>query len=583
MIRFINDKIRKLDNAPLWILGIPFLILLFVPYMAMGKGSVFEITDQLDETLFTYVVTAKHLFQGADLYPEMMGGIAPSGMLPAAVLFVPLYRVLPVFAAFVVQYFCVCATAFGGMYLLVKKATGSSGLAFVLGALFCMLPYQPVYGLNIVGAPLCIFCFWQLKEGKHIVWSLLGTAYFGLTTHLVLLGYVALTYLGIWAVWLLIRHRGLQKKDRWFYLGCVLLGLIYCAVNYEMFLQLIVGTGGFVSHREELVNNTENINVWENIRGVFLAGGQHASTGQYYMMLPMAVVTLVQGIRYRRLTERGKHMWKALAGLWAAAALTALLCGFLTSETVMTWRNAQTGFFRYFQANRYYWACPTIWWLAFALSAALVWTEFPRVWEWVRLAVLFAVILPTALLVKNGSNLYDNVNQYHHGSAFTGKITWEEYYMEDVLALVDAHIGRDKSTYRVASLGRSPAPSLMYGFYTIDGYSNNYSLDYKHAFREIIEKELDKNGDTKTYFDTWGSRCYLFSAEYDRAHEIRKDEKSVYRDLELNTEKMRELGCEYILAAGEIVHPEKLGLILEGRFDTEESVYEVWLYRLGEK
>lgn len=90
MVRFINDKIRKLDNAPLWILGIPFLILLFAPYVAMGKGSVFEIMDQLDETLFTYVATARHLFEGADLYPEMMGGIAPGGMFPAAVLFVPL-------------------------------------------------------------------------------------------------------------------------------------------------------------------------------------------------------------------------------------------------------------------------------------------------------------------------------------------------------------------------------------------------------------------------------------------------------------------------------------------------------------
>lgn len=57
---------------------------------------------------------------------------------------------------------------------------------------------------------------------------------------------------------------------------------------------------------------------------------------------------------------------------------------------------------------------------------------------------------------------------------------------------IDDAIGRDKSTYRVAHLGISPAPSLMHGFYTVDGYSNNYSLEYKHRFREVIAAELEK-------------------------------------------------------------------------------------------
>ena len=51
---------------------------------------------------------------------------------------------------------------------------------------------------------------------------------------------------------------------------------------------------------------------------------------------------------------------------------------------------------------------------------------------------------------------------------------------------IDDAIGRDKSTYRVAHLGISPAPALMHGFYTVDGYSNNYPLEYKHRFREVI-------------------------------------------------------------------------------------------------
>lgn len=46
---------------------------------------------------------------------------------------------------------------------------------------------------------------------------------------------------------------------------------------------------------------------------------------------------------------------------------------------------------------------------------------------------------------------------------------------------------------RVASIGICPVVSLMHGFYTIDGYSNNYPLEYKHTFWGIQTEELALN------------------------------------------------------------------------------------------
>lgn len=43
----------------------------------------------------------------------------------------------------------------------------------------------------------------------------------------------------------------------------------------------------------------------------------------------------------------------------------------------------------------------------------------------------------------------------------------------------------------------------MHGFYTVDGYSNNYPLEYKHRFREVIAAELEKNEEVRVYFDLW--------------------------------------------------------------------------------
>lgn len=580
MWKAINDWIKRIDSKNLWFLGLPFLVLLFVPVFVLGKGAVFTIHDQLDETLFTYVLTAKYLFSGESVYPEMLSGIQASGALPAAVLFIPLYRFLPAFTAFVVQYFIVCAAAFYGMYLLIRRLTGSSGLGIVAGVMFTMLPFQPVYGLSVVGAPLLLYCFIQLYHREHVAISLAGVIFFGLTTHLVLLGYVALTYLAVGGVYLLVKHKGFQKRDAWYYIGAIVLFFTYCVVNFDMFLQLIVGAGDFVSHREELVNNTEGINLWDNIVSYFMTGGQHVETCQQYMMLPLLVITVLGGVLYKKLSEKGKRLWKLLLLLWGIAGVTALVAGLATSAPVMAWKNTRSGFFRYFQADRYYWIYASLWMVAFFVALALIWVDVLKVAPVLKLIVIAVIALPTVNLIKVNSNLYENVNQYNNGTAITGYQTWEGFYMEDVLAQVDAHIGRDKSEYRVASLGICPAPSLFYGFYTIDGYSNNYSIEYKHAFREIIAKELAKNKDNQVYFDTWGSRCYLFAAESGRNWFIQKKQNFKYENLELDTDKMAALGCEYIFSAAEIVNAESMELTFEGRFDTEESIYEIWLYRI---
>ena len=141
-------------------------------------------------------------------------------------------------------------------------------------------------------------------------------------------------------------------------------------------------------------------------------------------------------------------------------------------------------------------------------------------------------------------------------------------------------IGRDKTSYKVAHLGMSPAPALMHGFYTADGYSNNYPLEYKHRFRRVIERELEKSPETAGYFDTWGSRCYLFNAATGSTWMLAKEQNIFYESLELDLKALRDLGCEYLFSCGEILDAQKLGLQSLGYFETEESYWGVWRYGL---
>lgn len=150
----INGFVERVDRWPLWVLGALLFAIVFYPFYVLGLGSVFPIHDQLDETLMSYVLTARHMGEGLSIFPEMLGGINASGMEPSAVIFLPLYKWLSPFTAFLIQYAVVWICAFLGTYLMVRELTG---------AIFWPLSWDPCFACcpfcRSMGSPLREFRF----------------------------------------------------------------------------------------------------------------------------------------------------------------------------------------------------------------------------------------------------------------------------------------------------------------------------------------------------------------------------------------------------------------------------------------
>lgn len=586
--KWINRFCRLLcwiDSRKLWWVGIVLLAAVMVPHVRLGEGSVFVVHDQLDESLMNYVLTARH--PGEAVIPEMLGGISASGLQPAAVLFLPLYRFLPAFHAFMASYAIMILCGFLGMYLAVKKLTDSSILAVISGGCFCMLPAYPIYGLTQMGLPLLLYGYLCLREGRKVKTALFLTVFFGLTSHLVCTGYGAL---GFWALGILwdFLHRNKEKARRCM-AGFGALLAVYIVTNYRLFLELLLGQGNYVSHREELVNG--ELPFWETVRDVFLNSGQHAPSYHRELILPIVLGLLLFGCLYPRLcAEARKDYQRALAGVAVLAGI-AVFYGICKWKPVVDWKNSMSGFLRYFQAERFYWFYPAGWYLELALTFSVWRRQLQAGGKSRRPAaalgrvllpclVLAAVMLPHGDMVLHNSYFYMNVNQYNNGSDITGYISWESFYSEELMAQLDEAIGREPGSYRVAHLGISPAPALMHGFYTVDGYSNNYPLEYKHAFRQVIEAELDKDGESEVYFDKWGSRCYLFNSQTGGYWMMKKGSGVQYEGLEFDMEALKGLGCEYLFSGGEILDAERMGLTPMGYFETGDSYWGIWLYAL---
>lgn len=575
----VNEWIYLLDRLPLWWVGFLLLGITFFPYWILGEGSVFPIHDQLDETILSYVLNAKYMGSGTRMFPEVLGGINSSGMQPSAILFVLLYRWFPAFNAFLIQYGIGFLCGFLGMYFCVKELTSGSILSVAMAGCFCMLPLQPIYGLSIWGVPLLLYAVLCLYQKKRRLWAFGLILLFGLTSHLVLIGYVVL---GIWALAILVL---LWKKRevKWLAGGFIFLAGIYVLVNKDLFAELLIGKGDYVSHRTELVN--QGVPFWESVGTLLTESGQHATSLHQYLILPIVVLLLWEGIRCgRKDKEECQRFWIALGG-FAGLIGIALLYGFLRSGLVADWKNSVDGFLHYFQMERFYWLYPAGWYLEFAMAFSLWWREQPTEknplqMQLVKLIALVVVLLPTLLLIKDSSYFYMNVNQINNGSGITGYISWESYYAEELMQDLEEAIGKDMTSYRVAHLGMNPTPALMHGFYTVDGYSNNYSLEYKHKFRKVLEKELEKNQAAKEYFDAWGSRCYLFNGVTGTYYNLKKRSGVTYENPEFDMKALKALGCEYLFSGGEILDSEEMGLDFMGYYETTESYWGVWLYRI---
>lgn len=577
----INRMILKIDRLPLWWLFFLLLPAVFAPLLILGEGSIFVIHDQLDEYMMNTVLTARHLGEGLETLPEMMGGVNASGLQPAAVLFVPLYRILPEFWAFLVQYAVVFAAGFLGMYFCVKELTGSSILSLAAAGCFCMLPIYPVYGLSQMGIPLVLYAFLCLQNKKKIGLSIGLLIFYGLTSHLVYTGYVVLS---LWALALV--YCAWQKKlHKWIVIGFLALLGVYVVVNYRLFLELFLGQAAYVSHREETLNGA--MAFWSTVKDVFVNSASHSPSLHKYLIVPIVLLLVAEGIFFQKLSKaEQRNFFMALGGLLLLAGI-ALFYGLYNSEAVTNWKNSLSGFLRYFQMERYYWLYPAGWYLEFACVFGIWWRaglaeNSKKILHWpcVKAIVLVFLLWPTLQTILYQSIFYTNVNQINNGSGVTGYVSWENYYSEDLMTELENVIGREMSTYRIAHLGMSPCPSLMHGFYTVDGYSNNYSLEYKHQFRKVIAKELDKAEESKVYFDTWGNRCYLFNSITGSSYMLPKGNDIRYEGLEFDMQALGELGCEYIFSAAEIADAAELGLEFLGYYETGESYWGIWLYEL---
>lgn len=597
----------KVTNKSLLLFGLCIVMLSQLPYLILGEGAVIPYHDQLDGELIAYIYQAKYLFSGLNVIPEFLCGASKTALWPPAPFAVLLFKVFSPFTALMLLQVSGQLTAFAGMFCLTNRVlayggkdsgradksgmgsetadarmtateiAGAKWIAFIVGFFYAFIPFLPVYGLSQYGMPLLLLCIWQLYEKKHIKGSVIYVAVYGAMSSLVLCGFA---WLGLWGLALLvmIARRELGKHKPFLAGFAVLLG-VYIAENFALIAQMLGFGEAGVSHKSEyvLVGGA----FWQTFWDYFRNNAEHSADNHLWIALLTVLLLIIILIFRKKCSELILGMAKSAIVFLGCIVLLCLAAALWECSFGLSFRE-HMGALGAFQIGRVLWLTPMLWRIELALCLAIMWNAMKR-YRWIGYGISVVLLGTAALGVMKNALVKPCLQQFLNPNYKA--ISYEDYLAVGVMEQVEDFIaeteGRQKADYRVASLGIDPAAALYHGFYTVDGYSNNYNLEYKHAFRKVIAPELEKSAYLQDYYDNWGNRCYLYSAECPGYYTVEKG-GFYYNHLSIDTKALGELGCDYVLSAAWIADAEEknLQLLNEEAFETSDSYYRIFIYKI---
>ncbi|MBB6729828.1 DUF6044 family protein [Cohnella zeiphila] len=540
------------------------LILLYVsPLFLLGENAHIRVHDNMDSNIAWYKVLLRshELFGPLDAtVPQVMNGLPRGAYGTEFSGIVWLYAWFPPMIAYAISQTLTRVVAFLGMYGLLKKHFMKDRdvdlIRVGVSLAFALTPFWPSGMLSTLGQPLALWAFLNIRnrETSWKDWAVL--LLLPLYSSFILGFSFFLTAMGL--LWL----RNLVKKRDWnpVFLGSIaFMTSLYLAIEYRLLLGLVLSK--VPTSRSEFVNSTLDLGHTLGLAFMnFVFGHNAVLTMHTLIILPVLFMALY--VIWARKSRQANKRFLYLLGL---NALLSLWYAFWFNHA---WQPLKERFtiLQTFDFARFHFLRPLVIYLGFALGLHILWKLDGKWRKRVRVLLVAQVIF---LFLCNDEIVY----------RADAQPTFKQFYAVDLFQQIKDYIGQPPSTYRVASIGLHPAIAQYNGFYTLDTYNNYYPLDYKHEFRKIIAKELDKSPTLKTYFDQWGGRCYLFVSELGKNYEFKKDSTVKIQHLELNMDAFKALGGQYIFSSVPILNADEDGLHFLKAFDSPDSAWRVYLYR----
>ncbi|WVX80319.1 DUF6044 family protein [Niallia oryzisoli] len=556
------DYIQDQKEKKLLVLALIILAIYISPLFILGENAHIRVHDNLDSNLAWYKVLREsgEIFGPIDaVIPQVMNGIPRNAFGTEYSGIVWLYSLFPTMTAYALSQTITRLVAFFGMYWLLRDhflARKEWGLITVGTSLaFALTPFWPSGMLSTLGMPLALWAFLHIRRGRKTWKEFLVLSLLPFYSSIVLGFFFFLFAMGILWIIDVIRRKKLNLA---FLLSLMYMALVYCFVEYRLVYSFLFSTEP--NSRDEYIH--ARLSLWRAIRLTFknyVLGHTHVMTVHGLIILPILLAAFYL-------------VWKK--GWWRQEKYFVFL--FILNFVLSLWYafwfykgwqplTEKFHFMNSFNFARFHFLRPLVIYVSFALALKIIWLNTKEF----RSIIYFSLIAQLIILGLFNEEVF-----------YREKPSVKEFYAEELFSQIRDHIGRPVQEYRVASVGLHPAIAQYNGFYTLDSYNNFYPLSYKHEFRKIIEKELKKNKQIRTYFDEWGGRCYLFTDELGKHYMFKKNTKKKLKTVQFNFEPFKKMGGTHIFSSVPIVSAEENQLVLEKVFSSKESIWKIYLYRV---
>ncbi|MEH7382900.1 DUF6044 family protein [Bacillus sp. JJ1533] len=541
------------------------LIIIFVsPYFILGENAHLRVHDNLDSNLAWYRVLAQsnQMLGPVDAtIPQIINGNLQRGAFGTELSgIVWLHVFFPPMVAYGLSQLITRIFAFLGMFLLLKKHflpnKEWSWIRVGVSLAFALTPFWPSGMLSTLGMPLALWALLNIRAGEKSWVNWLTLTLLPLYASIVLGFFFFISAMGI--LWIVdgIRGKGWNLRFLW---GLIYFTLIFMAVEYRLVYSFLFMDEP--NSRDEYFH--ARLSFLRALRlslKNYVLGHTHVMSVHGLIILPVTFIAL-NIVLIKKQWKQEKvflflHIFNAALSIWYAF-------WFYEGWVPLTER---FHFLNTFNFARYHFLRPMVIYVLFAISLKILW-EYRNGWKWACLAFIAAQLF--------------FVGAFNEEIVYKKKPSFQQFFAEKQFEDIKTYIGLPQEGYRVASIGLHPAIAQFNGFYTLDTYNNFYPLSYKHQFREIIEKELDKDPKLREYFDEWGGRCYIFLDELGKHYMFKKTSKKEIKKMDLNMQAFYDMGGRYIFSSLPIKNAAKNSLELEKTFDSPESAWRIYLYRVS--
>lgn len=550
-----------------WLLSLSqvlLVIFLLIVYWR-GEGAYILIHDNLDSNVVWLRLLAEQgngYFDLKTTIPSLLNGVPIVSLSPGFSIGEMTHLFLDTLPAIIINEVIARFVAFWGMFLLLRRHILKNRPLVLIGVALCfaLLPFWPAGFLSVSGQPLVLYAFLNLlqKEGKRLDW--LFIVLYPFCSSLVLAGFAVVFLLIVIFIVDTLRQ---QHLNRPYLAGLSAFCVLYLVANYRLIYATFL-KDGFVSHRVEFKAIDYGLNgALELIHTNFFSGQYHAASLHGAVILVSVVMAFI--LLY---LQPKSDMTALFRSLFISCLAISIFYG--------TWKYFKPDFpehlvLRGFQWERLHFLHPLLWHLLFAVSLGIILEKSGKFRSLAASLVLLMICAQTAYAVRNCDAIREKENS---------GMSYADFYSAPLFEEIAKVIGQDKSSYRIACLGFHPAVAQFNGFYTIDGYVANYSVEYKKNFRKIIAGELVKSPQLKRSFDDWGSRCYLYAAEVGYSFLNQKESSKRVQNLQIDIEQFRQMGGGYIFSAVPILNYHENQLSPRGVFEREDSPWRIWLYEV---